>query len=129
MKEIVFTTSNNPLSWEVDEVGSIIFASHEEAKKAERLFQEMQDEINRLRAAVPEERTRALEQEISNLHAHCDTLTEAHNAETAWTHNHEWPRLCADITGAEAIRWKISDSEGYAWKRVTPPTMNNGSKS
>jgi hypothetical protein len=73
--KLLFTTSNNPLSWDTDEFGVITFASHEEAKKAERLFQEMQDEINRLRAAVPEaitlseDRIREFAKPVADRHA------------------------------------------------------------
>ncbi len=56
MKAIEFSSVSNPLSWDSEEFGSITFASHEEAKKAERLFQQMADEIMRLRSAVPEEK-------------------------------------------------------------------------
>jgi hypothetical protein len=37
-------------------------------------------------------------------------------AETTAIHNdHEWPRLCADVTGMDAIRWKGADG-GYRWR-------------
>jgi hypothetical protein len=44
-----------------------------------------------------------------------------------WIRNHEWPTYCHNVTGAEAIRWLISDKEGYAWMRITPPPATNGS--
>lgn len=45
-----------------------------------------------------------------------------------WIPNHEWPRLCADVTGAEAIRWKVGDVEGYRWMKIIPPDGGGAAK-
>lgn len=52
-KTMTFSTTNRPDSWDVE--GDVItFATPEDAKKAETLYRQMSDEINRLRAARPE---------------------------------------------------------------------------
>lgn len=43
------------------------------------------------------------------------------SASGGWIRNHEWPRYCAEVTGCSAIRWKISDAEGYAWMAISAP--------
>lgn len=52
MDKIHFSTPNHPSTWDAGEVGFIEFANNAEAKKAERIFNEMQAEITRLRADV-----------------------------------------------------------------------------
>lgn len=53
MKEVQFSAVNNPACWYEPDTGMIQFASAEDAKRAEELFNEMAAEIRRL-AARPE---------------------------------------------------------------------------
>ena len=56
--KLIFTSTQNPLIWANEDYEIITFASHEDAKKAEKMFNELMREIWRLGELVLQERAK-----------------------------------------------------------------------